>query len=430
MELRLIPMNQLSKQNIIGNRYGRLVVIEKDKKAANGTWQYKCQCDCGNTTSTKKTRLTQGITTSCGCSRFTLAEAIARNNLHGKVIGRLTVLKKINNDRHGNVRWRCQCSCGKITTPRASDLYAGKVSSCGCQAIERSVEACKINLQGKTFGRLTVISESSKRDSSGNVYWHCLCECGAKKVVAGRLLRNGDVVSCGCYQKEIAGKYQQYDLTGMKFGRLTVIQLSHTDKTFGSFWHCQCQCGNRHIVRQNSLVTGATRSCGCLNHDTEQRRSDLKGQTFGRLKVLAYAGAIESGDGGALDATWLCRCQCDTEKVIRSRCLKDGSTLSCGCYIREQSTTHGLSQTKTYKSAQARKRAISKTQRTPKWADNNKILRIYQDRPSGYHVDHIIPLHSKLVCGLHVEGNLQYLTAKENLAKSNSFDPETYKHEY
>jgi len=57
----------------------------------------------------------------------------------------------------------------------------------------------------------------------------------------------------------------------------------------------------------------------------------------------------------------------------------------------------------------------------PKWADRKKIQEIYLNCPKGYHVDHIIPLKGKTVCGLHIETNLQYLTASENCKKHNKF---------
>lgn len=58
---------------------------------------------------------------------------------------------------------------------------------------------------------------------------------------------------------------------------------------------------------------------------------------------------------------------------------------------------------------------------TPKWASKNKIKNIYTKCPEGHHVDHIVPLLGKNVCGLHVENNLQYLEAKENIRKGNQF---------
>ena len=63
----------------------------------------------------------------------------------------------------------------------------------------------------------------------------------------------------------------------------------------------------------------------------------------------------------------------------------------------------------------------AKLQRIPPWANLEAIKQFYLNRPEGYHVDHIIPLRGKTVSGLHILENLQYLPAKENLAKSNKF---------
>jgi hypothetical protein len=58
----------------------------------------------------------------------------------------------------------------------------------------------------------------------------------------------------------------------------------------------------------------------------------------------------------------------------------------------------------------------------PKWANKDKIREIYLNCPKGHHVDHIIPLRGKLVSGLHVVENLQYLTAYENNRKHNKYE--------
>jgi hypothetical protein len=64
---------------------------------------------------------------------------------------------------------------------------------------------------------------------------------------------------------------------------------------------------------------------------------------------------------------------------------------------------------------------IARMFRVPRWANLTAIAEIYSARPDGYHVDHIVPLQGKTVCGLHVEHNLQYLSAVENIKKGNRF---------
>jgi 5-methylcytosine-specific restriction endonuclease McrA len=72
--------------------------------------------------------------------------------------------------------------------------------------------------------------------------------------------------------------------------------------------------------------------------------------------------------------------------------------------------------------ATAAKRNSAKLLRTVAWANLEKIKEIYKNCPKGMVVDHIIPLQGKLVSGLHVENNLQYLTPSENNRKSNKYN--------
>lgn len=70
-----------------------------------------------------------------------------------------------------------------------------------------------------------------------------------------------------------------------------------------------------------------------------------------------------------------------------------------------------------------RKYQASKKQAIPKWYDKDTVELIYETaKMFGCEVDHIIPLQHNLVCGLHVQDNLQFLTSRENKMKSNKLE--------
>ena len=73
---------------------------------------------------------------------------------------------------------------------------------------------------------------------------------------------------------------------------------------------------------------------------------------------------------------------------------------------------------------------MSKRQATPKWADKFRVDLVYTKARrleiwlgEEFHVDHIVPVLSEFVCGLHCEANLQILPKKENISKGNRFWP-------
>lgn len=72
--------------------------------------------------------------------------------------------------------------------------------------------------------------------------------------------------------------------------------------------------------------------------------------------------------------------------------------------------------------AYTRKYQAAKLRATPSWLTAEQVsemIKIYENCPVGFHVDHIIPLQGKKVKGLHVPWNLQYLPALENMRKGN-----------
>jgi len=184
-------------------------------------------------------------------------------DLTGQRFGELAVIKDSGErSNSGEVKWECLCDCGKIVNITGKVLKNGKTKNCGCFLESKNIA----DLKGQRFGKLQVIENNGKRSSNGSVIWKCKCDCGNVKAISSQNLRSGGTISCGCH------KYNFIDLTGKKFGRLTVIKRVGTSEYGQPMWECQCDCGNTTETASQSLRNGVTKSCGCFARENSSKR--------------------------------------------------------------------------------------------------------------------------------------------------------------
>lgn len=141
----------------------------------------------------------------------------------------------------------------------------------------------EIDLAGQRFEKLVAVCKGERKATpKGKLLttWVCKCDCGNTVTVPTQALRSGNTKSCGCLQK--------LDLTGMKFGRLTVLEESSSlvspKGKKSTTWKCRCECGQVVCVRTELLRNGKTRSCGCLNSEVAFNKS----MTHGRSNTHIY----------------------------------------------------------------------------------------------------------------------------------------------
>lgn len=156
----------------------------------------------------------------------------------------------------------------------------------------------------------------------GDNKWECLCTgCGTTHVVIGSLMRRGGTTMCqDCAKQAQRTAGPKVDLEGQVIGKFTVLRYLGK-----SIWECRCSCGKISNVKTFNLTeakrTGKDYKCAQCSY--KDKLDDLTGKTFGKLKVIKYAG----------EQKYLCQCECGKTKIIAGKSLKNGSTRSCGCSV-------------------------------------------------------------------------------------------------
>ena len=183
---------------------------------------------------------------------------------------------------------------------------------------------------GDAIGRWTVVGpyEATERNERR---WLCRCECGTERGVLERSLLYGGSQSCGCLKDERARKANSHELTGQRFGELTVIgKAAEREKRRGIWWRCRCECGNEIDVPGTLLATGKRMHCGCKT-ERHYAFSDITGQKFHRLTAL-FPLKERDAKGSVI---WHCRCDCGNEVDVPYNSLLYTNMRSCGCQKKE-----------------------------------------------------------------------------------------------
>lgn len=236
----------------------------------------------------------------------------------GQKFNKLTVTKDL---RGGKIL--ATCDCGSIKEYYKSNVMRGSTKSCGCLEAGGNFKS----RVGQTFGMLTVLEDLGDNKVIAQ------CKCGTVKEFVKSSVVHGGIKNCGCENpRHLALK----DRTGQKFNMLTVLKELGNNVIL-----VRCDCGVEFECTKTNVISGGTRSCGCIRKGasgtniqiattlegvsvlrrTSNRLINRVGEKFGSLTITEELGKDKV----------TARCDCGTERVYVKSRLVSGSNKSCGC---------------------------------------------------------------------------------------------------
>ena len=189
------------------------------------------------------------------------------------------------------------------------------------------------DLAGQKFGKLTILYRAESKISGGKkrTMWHCVCDCGNEIDVSADYLNKSKCPSCGCEATKNRIEKNRIDHTGQKFGRLTIVDILWDEKPAKAI--CKCDCGNDYIGVKTDIVSGHTKSCGCLQSENTSA-ANTKDWT-GRVSESGVEFLYQHHMNKKGQWMWMCRCGvCGNLFVALPAKVNNGHITSCGCRIQ------------------------------------------------------------------------------------------------
>lgn len=246
-------------------RHWNVLYFEHSSRKDN-FWRSICSC-CNEESTVSEHHLKFGSSKRCLKCRKDGKDG--KNNLSGRVFGRLKVLERAEKtNKHGTSFWRCEClECNQIVILKSANLIPRLSTLKPCNICSRKNIKYN-NLIGKNFGKLLVLREDKSKTRIGTQrHWIVKCSCGSPEYsIRGASLTSRTVQRQQC--KKCSKKHgPKLNLHGQKFGKLTVVELVEKEDEFK--WLTICECGTKKEYTTSALTrkySGVKRCAKCSGH--------------------------------------------------------------------------------------------------------------------------------------------------------------------
>jgi hypothetical protein len=278
----------------------------------------------------------------------------------------------------------------------------------------------KIPLSKGGFSDLVYLGEAGKSESGTQRKITVRCPCGVKFDTQLGLVRDGHTQQCKKCGYDMVSKKLELDITGQKFGRLTVVKCNGEHRGNRTYL-CICECGNfKDKIPVNRLINGNVRSCGCLRKEVV---STLKGTNWEPGAIIGHFKIIERLPSSVTG-----------QQKYRALNMRTGNTLNIlQGSIQRYSTDFNYFKVLIRKRTRnaLRRIGINKTRSAIKgmpWTIEEMLEKIGPCPGDEYHLDHVAPMFlaetEDEVLALNNPINLRWIKAVENLSKGAKWSPE------